>query len=174
MEFDTVWLLGMSEGDYPGRSGEDPLLPEYVRAQVLKGRPAPSTGVPTARAARLSGGNRRGERRRLSYSRVDPVTRRSQYPSPWLLEAASILADDRVSSERLHTYDAPWLTVIESMEDALRLAEGGHAADGHEYDVLALARWRRTGSRLAWHPLALDGGRWAGRSRWKGREQRGS
>ena len=99
-----------------------------------------------------------GERRRLSYSRVDPVTRRSQYPSPWLLEAASTLADERVSSERLHTYDAPWLTVIESMEDALRMAEDGRAADGHEYDVLALARWQRTDSRLRWHPLASDGG----------------
>ena len=83
------------------------------------------------------------------------MTRRSQYPSPWLLEAASILADDRVSSERLHTYDAPWLTVIESMEDALRLAEGGHAADGREYDVLALARWQRTGRRLAQAPAGL-------------------
>ena len=158
MEFDTVWLLGMSEGDYPGRSGEDPLLPEYVRAQVLKG------ALPLRREAQLR--ERRdylaalagGERRRLSYSRVDPVTRRSQYPSPWLLEAASTLAGERVSSERLHTYDAPWLTVIESMEDALRLAEGGRAADGHEYDVLALALWQRTGSRLRWHPLASDGG----------------
>ena len=158
MEFDTVWLLGMSEGDYPGRSGEDPLLPEYVRAQVLKG------ALPLRREAQLH--ERRdylaalagGERRRLSYSRVDPVTRRSQYPSPWLLEAASTLAGERVSSERLHTYDAPWLTVIESMEDALRQAEGGRAADGHEYDVLALARWQRTGSRLRWHPLASDGG----------------
>ena len=158
MEFDTVWLLGMSEGDYPGRSGEDPLLPEYVRAQVLKG------ALPLRREAQLR--ERRdylaalagGEQRRLSYSRVDPVTRRSQYPSPWLLEAASTLAGERVSSERLHTFDAPWLTVIESMEDALRLAEGGRAADGHEYDVLALARWQRTGSRLRRHPLASDGG----------------
>ena len=158
MEFDTVWLLGMSEGDYPGRSGEDPLLPEYVRAQVLKG------ALPLRREAQLR--ERRdylaalagGERRRLSYSRVDPVTRRSQYPSPWLLEAATTLAGERVSSERLHTYDAPWLTVIESMEDALRLAEGGRAADGHEYDVHALALWQRTGTRLRWHPLASDGG----------------
>ena len=47
MEFDTVWLLGMSEGDYPGRSGEDPLLPEYVRAQVLKG------ALPLRREAQL-------------------------------------------------------------------------------------------------------------------------
>ena len=158
MEFDTVWLLGMSEGDYPGRSGEDPLLPEYVRARVLMG------ALPLRREDQLR--ERRdylaalagGERRRLSYSRVDPVTRRSQYPSPWLLEAASTLAGERVSSERLHTYDAPWLTVIESMEDALRLAEGGRAADGHEYNVLALARWQRTGTSLRWHPLGSDGG----------------
>ena len=158
MEFDTVWLLGMSEGDYPARSGEDPLLPEYVRAQVLMG------ALPLRREAQLHeqrdylAALAGGDRRRLSYSRVDPVTRRAQYPSPWLLEAASTLAGERVSSERLHTYDAPWLTVIESMEDALRLAEGGRAADGHEYDVLALARWQRTGSRLRWHPLASDGG----------------
>ena len=158
MEFDTVWLLGMSEGDYPGRSGEDPLLPEYVRAQVLKG------ALPLRREAQLH--ERRdylaalagGERQRLSYSRVDPVTRRPQYPSPWLLEAASTLVGERVSSERLHTYDASWLTVIESMEDALRMAENGRAADGHEYDVLALARWQRAGSRLHRHPLASDGG----------------
>ncbi len=158
MEFDTVWLLGMSEGDYPGRSGEDPLLPEYVRAQVLKG------ALPLRREAQLH--ERRdylaalagGERQRLSYSRVDPVTRRPQYPSPWLLEAASTLVGERVSSERLHTYDASWLTVIESMEDALWMAEDGRAADGHEYDVLALARWQRAGSRLHRHPLASDGG----------------
>ena len=158
MEFDTVWLLGMSEGDYPARSGEDPLLPEYVRAQMLMG------ALPLRREAQLrerrdylaalAGGNRR----RLSYSRVDPITRRAQYPSSWLLEAASTLAGEHVTSEQLHTYDAPWLTVIESVEDALKLAEGGRAADGHEYDVLALARFQRTGSRLRWHPLASDGG----------------
>ena len=159
MEFDTVWLLGMSEGDYPARSGEDPLLPEYVRAQV------PTGSLPLRREAQLR--ERRdylaalasGNQRRLSYSRVDPITRRAQYPSPWLLEAASTLAlaDERVTSEQLHTYNAPWLTVIESMEDALRLAEGGRAADGHEYDLLSLARFQKTGSRLRWHPLASEG-----------------
>ena len=157
MEFDTTWILGMSEGDFPARSGEDPLLPEYVRAQVLMG------ALPLRREAQLherrdflaalAGGNRR----RLSFSRVDPVTRRAQYPSPWLLKAASTLAGENVSSNQLHSHDAPWLTAIESMEDALRLAESGRAADGHEYDVLALARIQRTGSRLRWHPLASDG-----------------
>ena len=54
MEFDTVWVLGMSEGDYPARSGDDPLLPEYVRAQLPLGAPAPSTGGQIAGAPRLS------------------------------------------------------------------------------------------------------------------------
>ena len=137
MEFDTVWLLGMSEGDYPARSGEDPLLPEYVRAQVLKG------ALPLRREAQLR--ERRdylaalagGERRRLSYSRVDPVMRRPQYPSPWLLEAASTLAGERVSSERLHTYDAPWLTV--------HRINGGRAAAGGGWTRRRRPRVRRVG-----------------------------
>ena len=157
MEFDSIWILGMSEGDYPARGGEDPLLPEYVRAQVLM------DALPIRRQAQLH--ERRdflaalagGDCRRLSYARVDPITRRPQYPSPWLLESASTLAGEHVSSNQLHSRDAPWLTVIESMEDALRLAEGGRAADGHEYDVLALARFQKTGPRLRWHPLAADG-----------------
>lgn len=158
MEFDTTWILGMSEGDFPAQRGEDPLLPEYVRAQVLVGALSlrRETQLHERRdfLAALAGGHRC----RLSYSRVDPVMRRAQYPSPWLLEAASRLAGQHVPSNQLHSHDAPWLTVIESMEDALRLAEGGRAADGHEYDVLALARFQRTGSRLRWHPLASDSG----------------
>ena len=157
MEFDTVWLLGMSEGDYPARAGEDPLLPDSVRA-ALPGQPLllrreEQLLERRSYAAALA----TSEHRRLSYSRVDPLQRRPQYPSPWLLEAASTLAGERVTSEGLNGYNASWMTVIESMEDALRLAEGGHAADGHEYDVLALADWRNSGARVRRHSLALGG-----------------
>ncbi|MDE2899904.1 MAG: PD-(D/E)XK nuclease family protein [Chloroflexota bacterium] len=158
MEFDAVWVLGMSEGDYPARTGEDPLLPEAVRAGL------PGSPLPLRREAQLR--ERRsylsalaaGKSLRLSYSRVDPVQRRPQYPSPWLLDAASALQGERVSSERLNTIDAPWLTVIESMEDALRLAGRGQAADGHEFDLKALAEWRRVGGRTARHALAARDG----------------
>ena len=158
MEFDAVWALGMSEGDYPARSGEDPLLPEAVRAGL------PGSPLPLRREAQLR--ERRsylsalaaGRSRRLSYSRVDPVQRRPQYPSPWLLDAASALQGERVSSERLNAIDAPWLTVIESMEDALRLAAEEQAADGHEFDLKALADWRGAGLRAARHPLAAGDG----------------
>ncbi|MCY4623734.1 MAG: PD-(D/E)XK nuclease family protein [Chloroflexi bacterium] len=157
MEFEAVWLLGMSEGDSPARASEDPLLPDAIRATL------PKRTLPLRREEQLLergsylAALATGQRRRLSYSRVDPVQRRPQYPSPWLLEAASTLAGEPVTSDRLNGYGAPWMTVIESMEDALRLAERGRAADGHEYDVLALADWRRSGNRLRWHPLASGG-----------------
>ncbi len=158
MEFDAVWVLGMSEGDYPARSAEDPLLPEAVRAGL------PGSPLPLRREAQLR--ERRsylsalaaGRSLRLSYSRVDPVQRRPQYPSPWLLDAASALQGERVSSERLNAIDAPWLTVIESMEDALRLAADGQSADGHEFDLKALADWRGAGGRTARHALAARDG----------------
>lgn len=148
MEFDTVWLLGMSEGDYPARAGEDPLLPETV------GRALRQATERRDYLAALAA----GRRRRLSYSRVDPIDRRPQYPSPWLLEGAAALAGERVSSEELNARAAPWLTVIESLEDALRLAEDDRAVNEHEYDVQALARWRRTGARISAHPLATGDG----------------
>ena len=157
MEFEAVWLLGMSEGDYPARAGEDPLLPEPVRAEM------PGAALPLRREAQTL--ERRsylaalaaGQRRRLSYSRVDPVRRRQQYPSPWLMEAVSALAGRPVSSEELSTINEPWMTVIESMEGALGRAANGRAADGHEYDLLALANWRNAGARVARHPLSAAG-----------------
>ncbi len=158
MEFDTVWVLGMSEGDYPARTGEDPLLPEDVRADVLQGALSLRREAQLLERRSYLAALATGQRQRLSYSRVNPVQRRPQYPSPWLLEAASAQAGERVSSERLNTIDAPWMTVIESMEDALRLGSGGKSADGHEYDLTALADWRRAGARLARHPLAASGG----------------
>ncbi len=154
MEFDTVWLLGMSEGDYPARRGEDPLLPDAIRAE-LPGKPLALRREEQLQERRsYVAALATSQHRRLSYSRVDPVQRRPQYPSPWLLAAATALAGERITSEGLNTHEASWLTVIESMEDALRLAAGGRAADRHEFDVLALADWRKTRARLRRHPLA--------------------
>ena len=114
-----------------------------------------------------------GDRRRLSYSRVDPVTRRAQYPSPWLLEAASTLAGERVSSERLHTCDAPWLTVIESMEDALPAGRGWTRRRRPRVRRAGPCAMAEDGISPALAPAGL--GRrpsGAGRSRWTGHAQR--
>ena len=50
---------------------------------------------------------------------------------------------------------APWLSVIQSPEEALKDAAGGRAADGHEYDLVDLAKWRQTGGGLDRHPLPV-------------------
>lgn len=162
MEFDAVWVLGMAEGAFPGRLAEDPLLPDAVRAQAGGGR------LPLRRNS--AGEERRlylaalaaGRRRFLSYARTGQPGRRAQHPAPWLLDAATALnGGARVSAEEL---DRPafaetaggWLTVIQSPQSGLDDAAGGRAADAHEFDLSAVAEWRKSDYPLELHPLALS------------------
>ena len=163
MEFDAVWILGMAEGAFPPRPVEDPLLPDRARRSL--GRSLGNGKLPQRRDAVLDERRRYlaalaiGKRRYLSYARTDPGARRGQRPAPWLLDAASDRQGDagagpRVTSQELTQISAPWLSVIQSPEEALKDAAGGRAADGHEYDLVDLAKWRQTGGGLDRHPLA--------------------
>ena len=162
MEFEAVWIVGMSDGAFPPRTSEDQFLPDGVRRSLGEGR------LPLRSAAALE--ERRvyllalsaGRRRYLSYARTDPVALREQRPAPWLLDVASLLhggGEKRltVSSRELTGLSAPWLSVIQSPEDALRDVSVGGAADLHEFDLAALAWWRREGGSMDQHPLALVG-----------------
>ena len=162
MEFDAVWILGMAEGAFPPRVAEDPLLPDDARRRLGDGN------LPLRRDTILDERRRYlaalaiGKRRYLSYARTDPGARRGQRPAPWLLDAASDRQDDagagpRVTSQELAQISAPWLSVIQSPEEALTDAAGGRAADGHEYDLANLAEWRQAGGILDRHPLAVAG-----------------
>ena len=166
MEFDAVWILGMAEGAFPPRPVEDPLLPDRARRSL--GRSLGNGKLPQRRDAVLDERRRYlaalaiGKRRYLSYARTDPGARRGQRPAPWLLDAASDRQDDagagpRVTSQELAQISAPWLSVIQSPEEALTDAAGGSAADGHEYDLVDLAEWRQAGGILDRHPLAVAG-----------------
>ena len=164
MEFDAVWILGMAEGAFPPRAAEDQLLPDDARRSLGNGK------LPLRRDAVLEERRRylaamaAGKRRHLSYARTDPGARRGQRPAPWLLDAASASdrhgdggAGPRVTSQELTQMSASWLSVIQSPEDALKDAAGGRAADGHEYDLVNLAEWRKGGGSLDLHPLAAAG-----------------
>ena len=154
MEFEAVWVLGMAEGAFPPRSADDPLVPDEVRETLqTPALPLRRDSVQDERRHYLAA-LASGQQRTLSYSRIDPVTRRPQYPSPWLLDTASVLADKPVASGKFNGVTAPWMTVIESMEDTLGHAANGRAADAHEYDLAHVAEWRRAGVRLNAHPLA--------------------
>jgi hypothetical protein len=52
--------------------------------------------------------------------------------------------------------DEVWMTWIDSSEDGLRTAHELAYADGHDYDVDSVARWRRAGQPLSRHFLAED------------------
>ena len=162
MEFDAVWILGMAEGAFPPRPIEDPLLPDGARRSLGNGKlPQRRDAVLDERRrylAALAG----GKHRYLSYARTDPGARRGQRPAPWLLDAAASAdrqgdggAGPRVTSQELTQMSAFWLSVIQSPEDALKDAAGGRAADGHEYDLVDLAKWRQAGGSLHRHPLAV-------------------
>ena len=162
MEFDSVWILGMADGAFPPRTAEDQLLPDAARRSLGNGK------LPLRRAAALEdlrqylAASAAGERVHLSYSRTDPGARRGQRPAPWLLDAAATrqgngVGGPRVSSEELTQISAPWLSVIQSSEDALKDASDGAAADIHEFDLVNLAEWRQAGGRLDRHPLAVAG-----------------
>ena len=88
----------------------------------------------------------------------------ARLPGCWTPAAAAIAdrqgdggAALRVTSQELTQISAPWLSVIQSPEDALKDAAGSSAADGHEYDLVDLAKWRQAGGILDRHPLAVAG-----------------
>ena len=162
MEFDAVWVLGMAEGAFPGRLAEDPLLPDAVRLSAGGGRlPLRRTSAAEERRLYLAA-LAAGRRRFLSYARTGQPGRRAQHPAPWLLDAATALnGGGRVSAEEL---DRPafadaaggWLTVIQSPQSGLDDAADGRAADAHEFDLSAVAQWRKSNYPLTQHPLALS------------------
>ena len=162
MEFEAVWIVGMADGAFPPRASEDQFLPDGVRRSLGEGRlPLRSVAALEELRVYLSALSA-GRRRYLSYARTDPVALREQRPAPWLLDAVSLLhgggeTGRRVSSRELTGPSDPWLSVIHSPEDALRDASVGGAVDLHEYDLAALAWWRREGGSLDQHPLASVG-----------------
>lgn len=151
-DFDTVFVVGMIEGRFPGRVADDPLLPDRSRGG--------STGIPS----RVD--HRALERRQylralaaapervLTFSRVDTRGRREQRPSPWILETASHLAGDRRTASRIGSADDDWLLLVDSFESALMAT----ATPGslQEFDLRALSAWARAHGRIEEHPLVAN------------------
>jgi hypothetical protein len=159
MEFDLVHVLGMTEGAFPPRAADDPLVPDVDRQRAggldagLPLRGARHADERRAYLSALAG----AQARVLSFPRADLAAQRELHPSRWLLEEASRLDGSRVHSSTLASHiGKPWLTVVASMEDGLR-AGADRAADGHDYDLGRLWRWRHAARPVAVHHLAQGG-----------------
>ena len=161
-DFDVVYVLGLTEGAFPPRSRDDPVLPD--RDREVAGSETVSRRV-----------LRRAEERRdylaalaaapervLSFPRADTRAQRRRLPARWLLESAGALAGRTLGAEELLALPAaPWLHVVPSFEAGLRAP--GEPGSVTEYDVRHLREWRAAAPALARHPLvAADPGLRAG------------
>lgn len=151
-DFDLVFLVGMTEGAFPPRGHDDPLLPDEIR----RGAGA---------ALRLHAHRRLDERRDflaalaaapervVCFPRADPRAQRPHRPARWLLESASALAGTPVGAdELLEAEPSPWLVPRPSFEATL--VDRGEPASPSELDLGWLRRWQRAGCPATAHPLA--------------------
>ena len=160
MSFDAVWIVGMIEGSVPPPIGMDPLLPEKEWEEA-GGAPVQDKRKAQERYDYLSA-MATAPRRSLSFPVSDPSLRRRAFPAPWLLEQASALESDKVTSDTLINLKRPWLTVTASMEGSLSSLDV--AADRYDYDLQRLLQWKQDHpsngsgrSDTIPHPLVKDG-----------------
>ncbi|HEX6312390.1 MAG TPA: PD-(D/E)XK nuclease family protein [Acidimicrobiia bacterium] len=165
-DFDVVLVLGLSEGAFPPRSRDDPVLPDRHGPD----RHAPDYDGPdrdaTATAERGSRrAVRRAEERRdylaalaaapervLSFPRADPRAQRKRLPARWLVESAEASSGRVIGAEELAAMGSqPWLRVVASFEAGVCSAPT--AGSPVEHDLRALRAWRGTGRALGDHPV---------------------
>ena len=156
MSFDVVWLVGMIEGGTPPSVPPDPLLPEVVW-QEAGGPSRTEHHIARERYDYLSA-VASAPRRFLSYPVADASSQRRAHPSRWLLEQASYLEGQTVSTSSLTRLgDRSWLSVDFSAEQALASLSDVSLADGHDYQLNRLLQWRGGGEQFGRHPLVQQG-----------------
>ena len=156
MSFDVIWLVGMIEGGTPPSLMPDPLLPEPVWRDA-GGHPRSEERIAQERYDYLLAVGS-APRRFLSYPVADAASQRQAHPSRWLLEQASVLEGRPVHARGLvRLGDRPWLSVDVSAQSALDEVPDTSLADGHDYYLDRLLRWRNAGGRMGAHPLAGQG-----------------
>ena len=156
MSFDVVWLVGMIEGGTPPSLTPDPLLPETVWLEA-GGPPRREERIAQERYDYLSA-VASAPRRFLSYPVADAASQRQAHPSRWLLEQASALEGRSVQTSGLARLgNRHWLSVDVSAQRGMAETSDSSLADGHDYYLNRLLRWRNVGERMDAHPLAGKG-----------------
>ena len=157
LTFDAIWMVGLIEGAVPPATPPDPLLPESDW-QRAGGSSRTKQRISEERHDFLSA-LASAHSRVLSYPEAGTSSGRRAYPSRWLLEQASKLADVRIQSDTLHRFASEaWLTIHPSPESAIRAIHADESlADLHDYTLHRLLSWQRDGNRLHNHPFAQNG-----------------
>lgn len=154
LDFDTVFILGMVDGRFPARGGDDALLPDDER--VAAGDDIPLRGGRRHDAYRdYLAGLATAPERVLSFARGDQRRGGELRPSRWLLDTLGALEG---SDHRLYSRDVAELdpidsfSIVPSFTDAV--LNGGEPMSEADRDLRSLLRWRERGRDLATHFLA--------------------
>lgn len=154
VDLDVLFVVGMDDVSFPLRGGEDPLLPDRMRAAAGPDVPQ-RAGLPADAHRDFLAALASAEERHLSYSRGDQHSRLERRPARWLLDTLASLAG---RSDRLYTGDVealervPGFEVLQSFTAAVR--SGGEPVDLADRDRRSLESWRELTGRLDGHPLA--------------------
>lgn len=149
-DFDVVYVLGMVEGQFPPRRGDDPILTDDERAAV-EGVPERGT-IADERRAYLSA-LASATTRVLTTHRQDPRAQQERHPAVWFLEAASVRAERELQAEDL-CHSVPGVTCVPSAPAAL--AHAPAAASPREHDLIELQAWKRADADPATHPTVTS------------------
>ena len=159
--FRVVFIVGMSEGSYPGVEREDALLPDGLRR--LAG--ADESVLPT-RSVREAMARRSyltaiasAPVRVLSWPRSEAGSSSLRGPSRWFLEAAREKSGDETlqGSDLIKHEEGDWLEVVRSPEHGLEAAAGEVLGTGREYELKSVSATVAAGGAIGSHWLAADG-----------------
>lgn len=137
LDLDLVIVVGMAEGTLPAPVHDDALLTDADRGRAL--------GQLDLRRQRVGRDHRRvlaalaaARRQVLCLPRGDLRASSARVPSRWLAEVASQLAGERVPTDAIVGFRAPWLEDVPSFAHAVR--HRPFPATGQEYRLRAGAR----------------------------------
>jgi RecB family exonuclease len=146
LDLDLVVVVGMAEGTLPAPVHDDALLTDAERARAL--------GELDLRRERVGRDHRRvlaalaaAERQVLCLPRGDLRASSARVPSRWLAEVAGQLAGERVPTDAIVGYRAPWLEDVPSFAHAVR--HRAFPATGQEHRLGAGARGAPLDGRAA-------------------------
>lgn len=157
--FDTVFILGMTEGRYPTAGISDPLLPDALKREIDAGGRYLRTVERSIEESQQSFASviSSAERVVMYWPRGVPGEARELGPARWFLEAArQVSGESLLQAGQLlnpeHSDRPVGGVAIRKRADSSTLP-AALAGDQHEFDVLAARSWKNNGNDPASFPL---------------------
>ncbi len=157
-EFDVVHILGMSEGSFPSRDRDYPLLPETVKAKLdPSGETLPDRqrNVALERRTYLIARNA-AQTQYFYWPRAAAGARRASGPARWFLEAAREVSGNQLLQPGDLLSGSSDNPVVVLPDEAASHEAIAFPCDRHEYALKSTDSWRSASKIRGDHFLARD------------------